>query len=258
MKQIIKHFVLIVIVATSMSSCVYSLFPIFTEDSLIYIPNLDGKWVQPNNAKNFILIESIFSIEDKTIPIKNKGETFIYNDFAVINGDTIRDKAFIEKYKKENMNIRGLIKEVQKGVLLSQLPHGSISDKTYWLKVSHEGEVTSFRMHLAQIGDNIFMDLFPVKYGESIKKGAAMVWLPVHTFMKFELNKDMIEITQFDLDKMKDLFNRNLIRMRHENIEGTILLTASSNEIQKFLKRYASDESVFGETFNYIKLNEKD
>ncbi len=258
MKRIIKYFALMLILALSMNSCVYSLFPIFTEDTLIYIPNLDGKWVQPNNTKNFILIESMFNAEDKTIPLKNKGETFIYNDFAVINGDTIRDKAFIEKYKKENMNIGGLIKEVPKRVLLSQLPHGAISDKTYWLTVSYEGEVTSFRMHLAKIGENIFMDLFPVTYGESITTGAAMVWLPVHTFMKFELNKDMIEITQFDLDKMKDLFNRNLIRMRHENIEGTILLTASSNEIQKFLKRYASDESVFGETFNYIKSNEKD
>ena len=182
MKRISKFTISLTLILLCFNSCVYSLFPIFTDDSLVFIPNLDGKWVQSNKPLNFILIESNLNDNSKVTSLKKKGEIFIYKDYAIIEGDTIRDKVLIERYKKEKINISSLVKRVRKNAILSKLPQGKISDKTYWLTVSHEEEITTFRMHLARIGDDIFMDLFPIKYGGSIKNGAALVWLPVHTF----------------------------------------------------------------------------
>lgn len=44
------------------------------------------------------------------------------------------------------------MKKIKKELILSKLPRGGMNDKTYWLTVSHVDEVTTFKMHLAQIG----------------------------------------------------------------------------------------------------------
>ena len=111
-------------------------------------------------------------------------------------------------------------------------------------------------MHLAQIGDDIFMDLYATDDSFSDSAFGSNVWFPVHTFMKLELDNDQLTITQFDLEKMNKLFDSNLIRMKHENIDGTVLITAKPEEIQKFLKKYSRDESVFDEVETYSRITD--
>ena len=44
--------------------------------------------------------------------------------------------------------------------------------------------------------------------------------------------------------------------MSHENVDGTILITAKSEEIQKFLEKYARDESVYNGVEVYSRVAE--
>ena len=77
---------------------------------------------------------------------------------------------------------------------------------------------------------------------------------PVHTFLKLQLDDNNLSLTQFDLDKLKDLFDSNRIRLRHEKVNGAIMITAQPEEIQKFLISYSKDETVFEKPDNYVRV----
>ena len=51
----LKVIIAFAVVMLIMNSCVYSLFPIYTEDTLVFLPELVGKWQsEPNNDEDFI------------------------------------------------------------------------------------------------------------------------------------------------------------------------------------------------------------
>ena len=62
-------------------------------------------------------------------------------------------------------------------------------------------------------------------------------------------------LTPFDLEKLNRLFESNLIRLRHENVDGSVLITAQPREIQKFLERYSEDETVFEDADIYERID---
>jgi len=72
--------------------------------------------------------------------------------------------------------------------------------------------------------------------------------------MKVKLNGNKLDLIQFDLDKLNKLFKSNLIRLRNENVDGTILITAQPKELQKFLDKYSEDESVFEDGESYTRI----
>jgi len=194
MKKLIKNFQLVAFafLLSFLTSCVYSLFPIYTEDTLVFKPELLGKW---ESKDDYIVFEQ-------------------YKDGEV----------------KEN------------------------SSKTYRMTVKDQGkDDVKYIVHLVEIGNELFMDLYPIITYRGTKFGEDNV-LPVHSFMKIDLKPKTMDIVFFDLDKLNKLFESNLIRLRHENVDGTILITAQPKELQKFLEKYSKDESVYDYTETYSKV----
>ncbi|MCR9081468.1 MAG: hypothetical protein NXH89_03550, partial [Cyclobacteriaceae bacterium] len=72
---------------------------------------------------------------------------------------------------------------------------------------------------------------------------------------KLRLTGQKLVLTPFDLEKLNRLFESNLIRLRHENVDGTVLITAQPKEIQKFLERYSEDETVFEDADIYERID---
>ena len=176
-----------------MSSCVYSLFPIYTKDTLTFLPALVGKW---SDGEDDILFE----------------------------------------------------------------PGGKHS---YQMKVYEEGEMAAvYEVHLVRVGDDIFMDLYPSdddsfsgKGVPSFEKNLNANYFPVHSFSKLKLVDGKLQLISFDLKMMHDLFKSNRIRLRHENVDDIILITAQPKEIQKFLKQYSNDTSVFDVPIEYVRID---
>ena len=194
MKKLIKNFQLVAFafLLSFLTSCVYSLFPIYTEDTLVFKSELLGKW---ESKDDYIVFEQ-------------------YKDGEV----------------KEN------------------------SSKTYRMTVKDQGkDDVKYIVHLVEIGNELFMDLYPIITYRGTKFGEDNV-LPVHSFMKIDLKPKTMNIVFFDLDKLHKLFESNLIRIRHENVDGTILITAQPKELQKFLEKYSKDESVYDYTETYTKF----
>ncbi|MFC3879265.1 hypothetical protein ACFOSV_03715 [Algoriphagus namhaensis] len=288
-----------------LNSCVYSLFPIYTEETLVFLPELLGRWQLTGEQEDYIEFQRINSESEENIQVSdpvNESSNEVYTDSITVNGMTLRfntdDGMMVEgKMVYDRDSIRMFYERIAQRVDFSDDSENSKStmeavgesldalgksidaigksldavtkaggkvtsfegsmyesnDESYRIIVMDDGERTEYMGHVAKIGKDHFLDIYPLaEYSDS---GFGSNMMPVHTFMKLELKRGQLDMTQFDLDKLNRLFESNLIRLRHENVDGTVLITAQPEEIQKFLDRYSDDESVFEETDTYQKID---
>lgn len=224
-----------------MSSCVYSLFPIYTEDTIVFLPELVGSYENGNSTMKF---EPSHELDITSIEVSSDNP----DEFYVYKGDTLRDMALISKAIEEEMR-----EEFTKDA------------KFYKLTVIEEDQdgtkdIQVFRTHLVQIGNDFFLDLYPDAVDENVscngKSGTYHTsnFMRVHTFMKIEIGKKELALTQFKLSKLRDLFKSNLIRLRHELVDDEVLITAQPKEIQKFIEKYSKDPSVYENTDLFARV----
>jgi hypothetical protein len=120
----------------------------------------------------------------------------------------------------------------------------------YVLKVTEkeEGEsVTStFLVHVIKLEGNYFLDFYLKDYPEdgNIRFSTFHV-IPVHTFAKLTVSENSLKISWFDPDWLEKLIKENKIRIHHEENDDVILLTAKSQELQKFVSKYVNSEDAF-------------
>ena len=180
-----------------MNSCVYSLFPIYTDDTLVSLPGLIGRWGMEGKPEEFIEFSSL---------------------------------------------------SAEKNELANSLEGAAKHGKSYRIEITEGAEKEVYVGHIAQIGKDYFLDLYPMEdYRSNL--------MPVHTFIKLKFTNNQLDLTAFNLEKLNKLFESNLIRLRHENVDGTVLITAQPDEIQKFIDQYSDDETVFEETEHYKRIS---
>jgi hypothetical protein len=266
-----------------MSSCVYSLFPIYTQDTLVYLPELVGKWMMnPNESNNYIefipMAESDEEELDAPEPVEIYTDSIVAGDLTVrynsadgmmVNGKLVYDKDSIkafyekiltpnkEKKPKSDKAFEALEDVAQKAIDASSKFEGAAyitREESYKMVVMEGDERLVYQAHVAKIGADLFLDLYPLPEYSDEMFGTNL--FPVHTFMKLSLTDGNLELTQFDLEKLNKLFESNLVRLRHEMVDGTVLITAKPEEIQKFLDKYSNDELVFEGKEVYTKTEE--
>lgn len=286
MKTKSKSLFLLALLMFCMSSCVYSLFPIYTKDTLVYLPELVGKWQLGDNSDQYVIFKPPFKVDgtvsmtsNDTVELDNGNKVILTqsmtmgvggDSYVLVDGDTIRDMQELKELhegkaqvgKKDGKVAKAaerMLKDMREAAGNVTRPSGSaltLDNMTYRMTYVDGDEEYNYEVHLAQIGEDIFMDLYATDDTFSYSAFGSNVWFPVHTFMKLELENQRLTITEFDLDKLNSLFDSNLIRMSHENVDGTILITAKPEEIQEFLRKYARDESVYDGVEVYSRVTE--
>lgn len=266
------------ILLVTLSSCVYSLFPIYTEDTLVFKKELLGKWATTEDGSEYMLFQNANA---KEADEEEKGAAYtlkIREGFTmssdepismVINGDTIYDEGVIreemlkklskvENPEKSNEDAFDKVQDKVESVLKDKKWEfkGTVSvsdtEKSYKLKIVTSDAEQDYTAHLVEIGGDLFMDIYPETHFSS--NNFSENYFPVHTFFKVDLSENKFKLTSFDLEKLNKLFESNLIRLRHENVEGSILITAQPEELQKFIDKYSDDESVFEEAETYHRV----
>jgi hypothetical protein len=75
--------------------------------------------------------------------------------------------------------------------------------------------------------------------------------VPVHTLARVQYNKDSILLYWYGDDWLNELFEQNRIRIKHETVNSSDydrhVLTADTDELQKFIKKYANDPKTVEE-----------
>ncbi len=270
--------VLLGFLAVLLNSCVYSLFPIYTEDTLVFKEELLGMW--DLGEDEYMIIrqggdndgkEEEVEEQYKYVMVVDEDLTIRSNDpiFVMIDGKKVYDEDSVRQTLRARLN-----SDDEEDEEVASIDEEDISDqdeepkiteykgsvavfeeKSYHLTVVNEKEETetSYTAHLVEIGEDLFLDLYPITEYDS--KNFSDNYFPVHTFYKVELTENEFTMIHFDLDKLNDLFESNLIRLRHENVEGTILITAQPKELQKFFDKYSDDESVFDHRETYKRAS---
>ena len=150
-----------------------------------------------------------------------------------------KEKKFIE-YKKIPMDRR------------PELPPGirGISDKGYWVsRMDSLGQTTGeYFVFLAKIEKNYYLDYYPAESPahKIVGKNYKDHIIKVHSSYKCDFtDKDHFEIKQFAQSFLDKLISDNKINIRHEVVEGKNIITASTEDLQKFIIPYGNNPKAY-------------
>jgi len=118
------------------------------------------------------------------------------------------------------------------------------------LKDTHKR--STFKLVLFTLKKMQFIDFYPEEYELETDLAEYHV-IPVHTLARFTMNNSDIVFRWYNDEWLSSLFEKNRLRIQHETIEISKeykrqILTAPTEELQKFLLKYADDEDAFRET----------
>lgn len=182
-----------------------SVHPLVKEEDSIVVPGLEGRWESSEERWTFARSREYFPSS-----ISSDDEDLFFN----INGE-------------DSTDIEGM-----KGYLMIHEDIGGSSvDSTF------------FMTYFVNLGDNLFLDLYPLDLRESSLY--TNHFIPIHTFAKVELKSDSLDIRLFKDSWIEDQIKDNRVRIKHEKVEDGVLITASTEELQKFIIKYGNIEDAY-------------
>ena len=120
--------------------------------------------------------------------------------------------------------------------------------------IDEKGEKGLFAAHLVKLQDNLFLDLYPVESSSEMDDSnkvdypygySLLFMLPVHTILKVDSIEPQLILRLTQDEKIKELLKEHPDAADYKEIEGRIVLTAPTKELQAFVLKYAEDERLF-------------
>ncbi|MBN1796459.1 MAG: hypothetical protein JW804_07285 [Sedimentisphaerales bacterium] len=126
---------------------------------------------------------------------------------------------------------------------------------SYDLSIMIDEEDGRFKAHLTKIEGKLFLDLFPEEAEINANDYYKMHILPAHSFLKIEAVDPNLVIRAMNPDTMKELLKNNPDILKHEFIESDYpVLTASTEQLRKFMAEHMKDEKFFGDLTNLERI----
>ena len=130
-------------------------------------------------------------------------------------------------------------------------------NNVYSVTIAENEESSKFEGRLVKLGETLFLDLFPS--GEPIKKAnlgtlyrASLI--PGHLILKVKLGAKL-ELQVLDPEKLKEFLAASPKALAHTEVEKDYLvLTASTEELQAFVKKHANSTELWGDPTVLSKL----
>lgn len=202
----IKSFSFFIILALLLSSCIVkSLHPFYTKDILYFVPKFIGHWTSSDNT-----IWDIQSFKEVILKENKK------SSFSELKED---EKRMYDNYKD------GYVAYFEKD-----------STKTTFLAMPFK------------INNQLFLDFTPIEDHESDKTKNdlyKMHLIETHSLAKLDIiTNDSVNIKWLAQDKLEALLKEDKIKIKYEKVGfgETTLLTASSEELVKFIEKYMNSE----------------
>ena len=123
------------------------------------------------------------------------------------------------------------------------------NEKTYKLTVVQGGAAGQFQVHLFQLEDDLFMDLYPEELPKEVPLPDFYKFhlLPVHHVMKMTVDKQRIEMHFLDLDNTKGLLKLYPQLLKHELLDDVVVLLDTPEALQTFLKVFKDHPALWHE-----------
>lgn len=127
---------------------------------------------------------------------------------------------------------------------------------SYLLSTKKVNRSVEFSASVFSLKNQLYLDMMPVQDNSEEVLLFDLHLLPTHSIAKItSITDERIDIKWFNEEWLHELFKQNKIRMSHELVmdsepksedDGTYLLTASTEELQKFIMKYGDDEQAYG------------
>lgn len=121
----------------------------------------------------------------------------------------------------------------------------------YTLEITEEGGAGSMEVHAVKLGGEYFLD-FLVSEAATEDIPDFVLWhlVPMHTFAKVRVIDNRLELMYINAKWAQENLEKHRIRIEHETRKNNnetefILLTASTEDLQKFAAKYADFDDAF-------------
>ena len=128
-----------------------------------------------------------------------------------------------------------------------------VPENAYLITYTDNKGSAVFKVHLFQLDNHLFLDFYP-EDAVCSNDLMSMHLVPMHTVARIELTAGRIIIRWYNEEWLIGLFKQNKIRIPHEKIpyasgkvndvDFQVILTASTDELQKFMLKYANDPNA--------------
>jgi len=133
----------------------------------------------------------------------------------------------------------------------------TMSDTTrgmYTLVSDQEGSEARFGAVLFQLNGAAFLDIYP-EAPETENTFYMDHLLRVHNILRVEMDADTLWVQDFDAEWLHDAINAKKVRIANVPLEGAILLTGSTAELQSFVSKYAKSRDAYSEPAKFVRTN---
>lgn len=137
---------------------------------------------------------------------------------------------------------------------------GDSEKKSYkLLTVNEDFKKGEFTAHLVKIDKMLFLDLFPKEPKLQAPAFYKFHLLRVHTFIKIEQIEPILKMRAMNPEKLGRMLENDPNLIKHEIVQkDRIVLTASTKDLQQFMKKHASVENFFGDASDFKRLQLQD
>lgn len=137
-----------------------------------------------------------------------------------------------------------------------RIHQNTLKPNSYELHCTKNGREVSLLAHLFTLNDEMYIDMVPINSQDEDIPVFDLHMVPTHSIAKVALlNDHQVDIKWFDEEWLDDMFRENRIKISHELImdenpgamtgKGMYLLTASTEELQKFVIKFGKNEKAY-------------
>jgi hypothetical protein len=131
---------------------------------------------------------------------------------------------------------------------MKKFPGESQLQNSYKITYYEKNEASVFDTHLFKLNNQLYVDFVPSDIKIPELTGYHLV--PTHSIAKVSISENEISLKWFNETWLASLFEKNKIRISHETIpnedgDNMYVLTASTDELQKFIIKYGNDPAAF-------------
>jgi hypothetical protein len=111
--------------------------------------------------------------------------------------------------------------------------------------VDSDGRKSEYDARLFKLEDKLFLDLAPVRSGSTQNEFHQGLFFPTHIFVHVVPTQSTVLISYMEPRWLKDFLTESPSAIRHEKINGEIVITSSTRETQKFLLAHMKTRGAF-------------
>jgi len=199
----------------SISGCLSTLYPLFTEKDLVFDARLFGEWKEKGDEES-MLIEKASRQDLAHLPALQQ----------------LVDKAYIVSLKSKEAGAN---------------PTGSNDQQV-------EQKFIAF---LTRLGTDLYLDFFPTPTARQQQYNTfyGAHFIGMHSFYRVQIHNDRsIELSQLKEEYLKDLIKQKRVRIKHEDIDGSYIITAPTEELQQYVLKYGRVPEAYDGNTVYTKI----